>query len=752
MSEPQSDTQVKRQEVAPGIFIEKFQEKVGDVNYYVLNSEVQIYQDFDLTIDFNGSQNVELVGSSGLVKEMVIPPFVKMEVARLILHKKWNMKTKFKFEMNLPSLEDQHNRLASHVTHLNSITLKSAEFCRLGLAEMKTEEIVQLLAKHKIEFVDFHFQPNEKTLVSQGDRVEEKYESLVHWRRAREAHLVPTKDNSLVPIFETEPTPEVVRNGKLNDGAIVSAIASLAEYPKLVHRLFISKKANTAGVFQVKLCFNGRWRTLVLDDFFPCFPLGTYMFSKSDLKELWVSLLEKAMAKKYEGYSQLINVSPVEALADLTGCPVFKVPLSSSEFQGESGQKALWRQLNEWKQSKFLVNAQAKDPVDDPDDLSAKKFTYSVIRCLEVPHSAYPVSGKSSSATSRLVQVRNLWGMLEWNGDWSADSHLWTEAIKQDFGIETSPDSLHTWMAVEDFISQFQWLIVSHTKRWHELRIKGKFVSGVDQNNNDISHFCSRWHYLIEIPERVRVVFGLHQEDERIPSVGPTRPFVDIGLAILRLQDDLLSIVDFHDTDFVRQDWLEVVLEPGTYIVLPRSTGICLDFEDNQKDVTAFSRDDPILVSVIEDIFEKYDLIANGFLSYDELSSFFNFIGKPLSSSDYQALIKSFRNGPFAIDFHHGISKEWFVRLFFDLIEGLRTHEVHSLLAKLGYKPNLVSNRTRLFTLSLHSDIFLNVTVKDSLSENSDFHFLRLLIQKHGVGISDHKSSADVQAMYYFNR
>ena len=88
MSSAPSENQVKRQEIAPGIFIEKFQEKINDVNYYVIKSEVQIYQDFDLTIDFNGSQNMELVGSKEMIIETTIPPFVTMEVARLILKKK----------------------------------------------------------------------------------------------------------------------------------------------------------------------------------------------------------------------------------------------------------------------------------------------------------------------------------------------------------------------------------------------------------------------------------------------------------------------------------------------------------------------------------------------------------------------------------------------------------------------------------------------------------------------------------------
>jgi len=54
----------------------------------------------------------------------------------------------------------------------------------------------------------------------------------------------------------------------------MSALASLAERPELVERLFLNKTINQLGIYRVKLCKNGEWVTVTIDDFFPCYPMG----------------------------------------------------------------------------------------------------------------------------------------------------------------------------------------------------------------------------------------------------------------------------------------------------------------------------------------------------------------------------------------------------------------------------------------------------------------------------------------------
>ena len=59
------------------------------------------------------------------------------------------------------------------------------------------------------------------------------------------------------------------------------ALASLAERPSLVERLFINKTTNEDGLYQVWFCKGGEWVRVTVDDHFPCFPKQGPVFSRS---------------------------------------------------------------------------------------------------------------------------------------------------------------------------------------------------------------------------------------------------------------------------------------------------------------------------------------------------------------------------------------------------------------------------------------------------------------------------------------
>lgn len=58
-----------------------------------------------------------------------------------------------------------------------------------------------------------------------------------------------------------------------------------------------------------------------MDDYFPCYPNGTPIFSKGNGNELWVLLLEKMYSKIHGSYKNITAGAPHEAMMDLTGCP-----------------------------------------------------------------------------------------------------------------------------------------------------------------------------------------------------------------------------------------------------------------------------------------------------------------------------------------------------------------------------------------------------------------------------------------------
>ena len=122
-------------------------------------------------------------------------------------------------------------------------------------------------------------------------------------------------------IFYDSIEPNDIIQGALGDCWFMSALASLAERPALVERLFITKEVNPQGVYRVKLCKNGEWVVVTIDDYFPCYPDGGPIFSRAQGNELWVMLLEKAYAKLHSNYLLLRGGYAVEGMLDLTGCP-----------------------------------------------------------------------------------------------------------------------------------------------------------------------------------------------------------------------------------------------------------------------------------------------------------------------------------------------------------------------------------------------------------------------------------------------
>ena len=114
--------------------------------------------------------------------------------------------------------------------------------------------------------------------------------------------------------------PSDIRQGLLGDCYFLSVLSVLAENPSRILSLFVNDKVNDYGVYAIKICKNGEWKEVVVDDRFPCFQ-DEPAFSKAHGDELWVLLLEKAWAKIHGSYERIEAGFAENVLRDLTGAP-----------------------------------------------------------------------------------------------------------------------------------------------------------------------------------------------------------------------------------------------------------------------------------------------------------------------------------------------------------------------------------------------------------------------------------------------
>lgn len=212
----------------------------------------------------------------------------------------------------------------------------------------------------------------------------------------------------------------------------------------LVQSLFVneSRKLNIRGKYDMRICSSGCWDAVTVDDFFPCYPGGGPVYGRTHDNELWVLLLEKAYAKLLGSYSAMRSGWSYEAMIDLTGAPYTSIRFDDEDVQKKIIDGSLWGFIKMSDAMGNMLTATTQGEytgtvgdigtigsggggwggegmiMDESTGLSPG-CTYAILRARETVYG------------DKLLEIRNPWSRkgVEWVGDWSDKSPLWTEDL-----------------------------------------------------------------------------------------------------------------------------------------------------------------------------------------------------------------------------------------------------------------------------------------------------------------------------------
>ncbi|ERL93813.1 hypothetical protein D910_11099 [Dendroctonus ponderosae] len=407
----------------------------------------------------------------------------------------------------------------------------------------------------KQSYIDDDFSPMQTSLYYNPN--ENKDAFTIKWRRLKDI-VVEEKERDLPWAVFRMPQPSDISQGVLGNCWLLSALAVLSEREELLRAILITRTHCPQGAYQVRLCKDGVWTTVLVDDFFPCDKKGHLLYSQAKRKQLWVPLIEKAVAKIHGCYEALVSGRSLEGLATLTGAPCESIPLQISSFPSNEEEldiDLIWAQLLSSRQAMFLMGASCGGGNMKVDEV---EYNSMGLR----PRHAYSLLDVRDLEGHRLMKLRNPWGHFVWKGDWCDNSTLWTMNLRSELMPEGPQDGTF-WISFNDMLKYFDCIDICKVRfGWNEIRLTGILPPLASQDHLS----C----ILLTVLEPTEVDFTLFQKGQR-KSEKSQRSQLDLCVVLFKArQGTTIGNLVEHSKRQVRGFvGCCKMLEPGEYIVVP---------------------------------------------------------------------------------------------------------------------------------------------------------------------------------------
>eukprot|EP01065_Artemidia_motanka_P029917 TRINITY_DN3597_c0_g2_i1.p1 TRINITY_DN3597_c0_g2~~TRINITY_DN3597_c0_g2_i1.p1 ORF type:complete len:812 (+),score=254.33 TRINITY_DN3597_c0_g2_i1:1275-3710(+) len=376
-------------------------------------------------------------------------------------------------------------------------------------------EVVNMCIRLRIPYVDMSFKPERKTLGLQN--APDSWEGWA-WLRPRQFLAAGTK----AVLFLKEAgardciSPDDIDQGRSGDCYFLSALACVACFPDLIRRIFMRNEYNSleerkVGAWSMRLCKDGWWREVIVDECIPCDGVKPVFGSNKEFKnELWVALIEKGFAKCCGSYKAIEKPpgDPVEAFADMTGYTYERWPTWWREARGgDPDREDFFGDLEHaiGAGCGLVIYTWDREPPGMPRGSQRKVglvagHSYTLLNVVEVE--------LDDGRPEQLLRIRNPHGdAREWNGDWSDSSPLWNENPELEERLEhTCKEDGAFWISWRDARKWFESGGTLHlAKNWVALRMRTSWEQLRPQHVLEVS--CH---------DTAMTTICLHQQDRRI--------------------------------------------------------------------------------------------------------------------------------------------------------------------------------------------------------------------------------------------
>lgn len=312
----------------------------------------------------------------------------------------------------------------------------------------------------KDHFFDIHFPPEIRTINSLD---ENGSPSSFHFYEANKKPYLPTNNIGFKKASEIygndydllkfiDPSDPI--QGHLGDCYLISVLSSLATKPSIVKKIFKSSIVNPYGFYEICFYDGIEKKQMFIDDYFAVdLHKGDPFFCKNKKNQLWSLLLEKALAKFENGYSNIHCGNSKCSYQFFTG--------ANTRWIRNLDYKSTWNEILYASNNKHLMVSGTRGKNHYRKDKYGihNEHTYTILDAKE-----FLLKKQSKQdILIRLIKLRNPWGYANVQTEFSLESKIWSEEMKNFFNYnEANTTNGIFFISYEIFIECFKDLTICY--------------------------------------------------------------------------------------------------------------------------------------------------------------------------------------------------------------------------------------------------------------------------------------------------